>query len=134
MNGILTIFKIDKNYNWSKEKELVDHNTEISYIFISNSLNILATSCVDGYVNLYTFDNFHFLRSIKLPNNVSANYVFLSNNPLPSISVFSLTNHTFYNYTINGKRINEAHEEKNNLLSPQVFTDISFNDYLVRKN
>jgi hypothetical protein len=131
MNGILTIFKIDKNYNWIKEKELIDHNSEISHIFISNNLNILATSCIDGYVNLYTFDDFHFFRSIKLPFNISANYVFLSNNPLPSISIFSLTNFTFYNFTINGKKINEAYEEKVNLLNPIVFTDISNNDYLV---
>ena len=91
----------------------------------------MATSCIDGYVNLYTFDNFHFLRSIKLPFNISANYVFLSNNPLPSTSIFSTTNYTFYNFTINGKKINEVYEEKVNLLSPLLFTDISFNDYLV---
>lgn len=128
----MSIFRIyEKDNRWVKINDLFDHNKDISNIFISNSLNILATACVDGFVNLYTFPNFYFLRAIKLTLNISADYVFLSNCPLPCVSIFSKFNNTFYVYSVNGKKLNEVVEEKGTLLSPQVFSDISFYDYLV---
>ena len=127
------MFRIyEKDNKWIKQRDLFDHNKDISHIFISNTLNVLATACADGFVNLYTFPNFHFFRAIKLDPNTSADYVFLSNLPLPCVSIFSKSNQTFYVYSVNGKKIySDVAEDQGVLLSPQVFTDISFNDFLV---
>ena len=134
--GIISIFRIyEKDNRWVKITDLFDHNKDISNIFISNTLNVLATACIDGFVNLYTFPNFHFLRAIKLDNNITADYVFLSNSPLPCVAIYSRSNYTFYVYSVNGKKIySDIVEEQGILLSPQVFTDISFNDFLVNIN
>lgn len=134
--GIVSIFKIyekEKESKWIKHLDLFDHTKEITSIFISNQLNALATASLDGYVNLYTFPNFHLIRAIKLSNGIPADYVFLSNSPLPCVCIFSKYKKTFYVYTVNGKKIYQVSDEIENLLSPQVFTDISFNDFLVIK-
>lgn len=130
----MTIFRIyEKENKWIKIKDLFDHNKDISHIFISNSLNILATACIDGFVNLYTFPNFYLIRAIKLEKNFSADYVFLSNSPLPCVCIFSKSKYSFFIYSVNGNKIYSEVAEDGMILSPQVFTDISFNDHLVIK-
>ncbi len=73
--GALYIFKIS-DYNLTLETVLYDHSQEITFISVSNVLNVLATSGLDGFVNLYTFPNNKLFRSIKLKDNIPADYVY----------------------------------------------------------
>jgi len=54
---------------------LLDHLTEITSFYISNTLNVFATASIDGYINLYTFPSNYLFRSIKLQANICANSV-----------------------------------------------------------
>jgi hypothetical protein len=130
-SGVLYIFKVN-DYVWKLETYLFDHYSEITFISVSNSMNIYATSSLDGYVNLYTFPSNRLFRSIKLPDNLTADYVFISNSPLPSFCVYSRLSKMFYCYSINGFLLCEEFEECKFILSPQVLTDITFTDYLVK--
>ena len=65
--GIVYIFQIN-DIVWSLYKSLCDHTDEITSIFVSNTLNIFATSSIDGFVNLYTFPKSKLFRTIKLSN------------------------------------------------------------------
>lgn len=131
-SGVLYIFKVN-DYVWKLETYLYDHYSEITFISVSNSMNVYATSSSDGYINLYTFPSNRLFRSIKLPDNLTADYVFVSNSPLPSICVYSRISKMFYCYSINGFLLCEEFEECKYIMSPQVLTDITFTDYLVRR-
>lgn len=54
---------------------MFDHSSEITYISISNVLNVYATSSLDGFVNLYTFPSNRMFRSIQIQDNFTADYV-----------------------------------------------------------
>jgi WD40 repeat protein len=74
--GILYIFEVNE-FNWNLITKLYDHNKEITYISVSNALNVFATSSLDGFVNLYTFPNNRLFRSIYLIGDIdiTADYV-----------------------------------------------------------
>jgi hypothetical protein len=74
--GVLFIFKVN-DYLWKLDSTLYDHTQEITFISVSNSLNIFATSSLDGYVNLYTFPANRLFRSIKIKDNFTADYVII---------------------------------------------------------
>ena len=63
------IFKINETI-WTLFNSLIDHTDEITSIFVSNRLNVFATTSLDGYLNLYTFPNCKLYRSLKLENNL----------------------------------------------------------------
>lgn len=123
------VFKIHENL-LLLHKIIYEHSSEIRFIDISDNLNILATSSQDGYANLYTYPQIKLFRSISSENR-SIDYVLLSAYPLPSFIIFSKTSKTLISYSINGKQLTKVEEECNYMLSPQVFTSISFEDYLV---
>ncbi len=54
---------------------LLDHHSEITSMFVSYNLNVFASASIDGHVNLYTFPSNILFRSIKLQENLPANYV-----------------------------------------------------------
>ena len=66
--GIVYMFKINE-IEWTLHRTLFDHYSEITSIYISNTLNVLATSSLDGFLNLYTFPKGKLYRSIKSENN-----------------------------------------------------------------
>lgn len=72
--GSLYIFTINEHI-WTQIAVIFDHSNEITYISHSNILNALATSSLDGYVHLYLFPKNRMFRSIKLPENSTADYV-----------------------------------------------------------
>ena len=78
--GILYIFEVNES-SWKLLNSLYDHTKSITYIFVSNSLNLIATSSLDGYVNLYTYPNNRLIRSIYLSGDVdiTADYVIYPN-------------------------------------------------------
>lgn len=76
--GILYIFKVNEHI-WTQHRLLLDHADEITSIYISNILNVFATSSLDGYINLYTFPESKLFRSIKLNNSSPIDDVFINN-------------------------------------------------------
>ena len=76
-----------------------------------------------------TYPNIKLFRVIRTLNNEIPNHVLLSSYPLPSFTIFS-NKKRFYCYSINGKLLGED-IDSSILLSPKVFTDTSFNDFLV---
>ncbi len=127
--GGLYIFQVNE-IQWKLCKAIYDHNDEITSLYFSHTLNILASSSKDGYINLYTYPNFKLFRVLTIADNDYPLSVFLGAFPLPSFVVYS-NQKKFYSYSINGKFLGEE-VEMGDILSPCVFTDTSFNDYLVR--
>ena len=109
---------------------------------------MFISSSKDFYINLHTIPNFHLVNSIKI--SFFINNVFLSNSPLPSFVCYSNEKNNFFCFNINGKKLNENddfNDENNNnsyinksfskinfsdkLISPKIFTDFYFVDYLI---
>ena len=84
---------------------------------------------MDGYVNLYTFPDAKIFRSISNRGGPADN-VFLSAYPIPCIMTYSSRTMSLITYGINGHLI-LCEIEEHGILSPIVFTDNNFNDYLV---
>jgi hypothetical protein len=127
--GFLYVFKIHDNL-LLLHKIIYEHSSEINYIDVSDSLNIIATSSLDGFTNLYTYPQIKLFRSTR-SDNLSIDNVLLSAYPLPSFILFSKKSKMFTCYSLNGKMLFKEEEDCQYLLSPQVFTDFSFEDYLV---
>ncbi len=127
--GFLYVFKIHENL-LLLHKIIYEHSSEISYIDVSETLNIIATSSLDGFTNLYTYPQIKLFRSTT-SDYLPIDNVFLSAYPIPSFIIFSKKSKMFTSYSLNGKMLFKEEEDCLYLLSPQVFTDFSFEDYLV---
>ena len=101
---------------------------------------MFATSSKDGYIMLFTLPSFNLIRSIYIPSLfkdesefIYADNVFLSNFPLPSITVFINKKKMFKTFTINGHFMQDLKEEEeiNNIKYPIVFTSFEYQDYLI---
>ena len=123
--------------------KIFDHNNTINSISINDHLNMFATSGNDEYVYLYLLPTFEIFRSIKISEKHShnnyedelliANNVFLSNSPLPCISIFIKSQKLFRTYTINGKYIaeNQETDNSNEIKCYIIFNDFKFCDYII---
>ena len=138
-NGGLLHFHIDKKKIELKDNKLI-HTDKIVSISINDNLNMFATSSKDGYVLLYTYPSFNLIRSIYIPclfkeetEFTYADNIFLSNYPLPCISIYIAKKKVFKTFTINGNSINEIKEEENTeyIKSGIVFTSFDYQDYLI---
>ena len=123
----------------------------INYIHINSNLNLFADCAYDGFVNIYSLPKCNLVRSIYVDPNTEngkfyIDFVFLSAQPLASVSVYSNEAGNFKSFSINGKELaiqgnsermtldNDENGEKiklNGMISPIMFTDSNFNDYLV---
>ena len=119
----------------------------ISYICINSDLNLFADCAYDGYVNIYSFPKCKLVRSIYIDPHFkngmyNLDFVFLSAQPLASVVVYSNEAGNFKSFSINGNEItNHGNNDKNALgnvatnlngmISPIIFTDSLFNDYLL---
>ena len=112
-------------------KIIYDHSNEITYISCSDTLNVIATASIDGLANLYTYPQIKLFRSIS-NELLPINYIFLSSYPLPSFVIYSPKITSFRAYSINGKILFNQEEDCKYLLSPQIFTSISYDDFLVK--
>ena len=133
MEGSLRMLSISEV---NKEKlelylKLNDHSQDLISIAICNNLNVFATSSLDGYVNPYTFPEAKIFRSLFNQGGFSDN-VFLSAYPLPCFITYSKETQKLKTYGINGHLIISGEIEEHSILSPIVFTDQNFNDYLVQ--
>ena len=137
--GSLLSYKINKKKIEFEISKYI-HSEPIVSISINDSLNMFATSSKDGYIMVYTLPSFDLVRSIYIPSLFKdeseflyADNVFLSNSPLPSITVFISKKKLFKTFTINGHFMQDLKEEENvNFIkNPIVFTSFDFQDYLV---
>ena len=128
-------------------KKLYDHNGSINSISINNTLNMLATCADDENVYLYLLPTFEVFRVFKVSelNKIGnyedsyeeklfiANNVFLSNCPLPCVSIYIKSKRVFKSYTVNGEYIGENQEtdNTNKIKCSIIFNDLSFSDYLI---
>ena len=156
MNGSIVIYYL--NYNSFKEnksfiefkKIFKSHNGyPISSISINSDLNIFADCSIDGYVNVYnlsSYYNFKKINSIYINQPFVPNFVFISAQPLPSIALYSNELCQFKCFSLNGNELNTKEndtkimsnkfneyyvENEQNMISPIIFTDSLFNDYLI---
>ena len=101
---------------------------------------MFATSSKDGFIMLYTLPSYELVRSIYIPSLFKdeseflyADKVFLSNCPLPCITVYISKKKLFKTFTINGHFIQDLKEEEeiNYIKNPIVFTSFDYQDYLI---
>ena len=71
--------------------------------------------------------------SITSTTTTTADNVFLSNSPLPTITVYINKKKLFKTFTINGHFIQDIKEEEgiNSIMSPIVFESFDYQDYLI---
>ena len=147
LNHIL--FKENKNFIEFKKIFKSHNNASISSIYINSDLNIFADCSIDGYINIYTlssYNNFRIINSIYISNNFIPNFIFLSAQPLPCVVLYSNELCKFKCYSINGNELTTTESDNNlmsnkfneyyveneqNMISPLIYTDAQFNDYLI---
>ena len=144
VDGNLYIYKLN-DYNFEFKKGLYLFDDEITSISINENLNMFGVSSKDGFINLHILPSCDLVRTIYLnkksnnkyntldSNILFANNIFLSNSPLPSITVYISSIKTFISYTINGQFISEIKEIGNSykLKSPIIYTNNNFQDILI---
>ena len=137
--GLLLSYRINKT-KIELKNSLFIHSEPIVSISINDTLNIFATSSKDGYIMIYTLPSFDLVRSIYIPSLFQdeseflyADNVFISNSPLPSITVYISKKKLFKTFTINGHFMQDLKEEEgvNCIKSPLVFTSFDYQDYLI---
>ena len=149
MYGFIVAYQIEyinnnSNIKLNLIKKLYDHNSSINSISINDNLNIFATCANEENIYLYLLPTFEVFRVIKISeknfgNNYDenellvANNVFLSNCPLPCLSIFINSKRTFKIYTINGEYIGENQETNstNSIKCSIIFNDFTFCDYVI---
>ena len=125
-------------------KKLYDHNSCINSISINDNLNLFATCASDEYICLYLLPTFEIFRAFKIHSKIAsnqneqdelliANNVFLSNSPLPCVTVYINSKRVFRTHTINGEFIGEIQENNNSneIKCYNIFHDLSFCEYLI---
>ena len=137
--GLLLSYKIKKT-KIELNNNIFTHSEPIVSISINDSLNMFATSSKDGYVMIYIIPTFELVRAIYIPSLFKdeseflyADNVFLSNSPLPSITVYISKKRLFKTFTINGHFIQDIKEEEgvNSIKSPIVFESFDYQDFLI---
>ena len=131
-NGFIIFLKFDESKKIIIEKKILSHTDEIIHISICDKLDIFASTSLDGYVNLYTIQTKTLFRSIKLDKDKSVygQFVFVSNFPIPSITIYIPKIFKFRSYTINGTFISD-NDENEKIYSPKIFNILNFEDYLI---
>ena len=123
----------------------------INSICINSDLNLFADCSNDGFAHIYTLPKCKLVHSIYIESNTTNNYfsndyIFLSAQPLASISIYSNKTYNFKCYSINGNELIDYNKdfddklikdyksellEEQGMSSPIIFTDSQFNDYLL---
>jgi hypothetical protein len=120
---------------------------------VNSKLNVIGTCAKDKYIYLYRLPDLEIFNSIYINDDFDVDYLFISNAPLPSFIIYSIKDSLFRSYSINGglicekkaRKLRKKHESSNTednsetsvdecddglLISPIVFTDNKFVDYL----
>ena len=136
--GVILAFQVyDKNLEL--KQKIFSHSEEITSISINDTLNMFATASKDGYIMIHIMPTLELVRSIKVKltnkkmNNIYANNIFLSNNPIPAVTIFISQLKIFKSYSINGLEINEQEEEDytKNINCSIIYNNVDFQDFLI---
>ena len=159
LQGSIAIYSL--NYNLYKDNKTFikfhkifksHNNSSISSISINTDLNLFADCAYDGYVNIYALcphSNFSMINSIYIDTsiyNFTLDYIFLSAQPLACVVLYSNDKCQFKSFSINGRNLDSSEtdtsltsnkfneyylDNEESMISPVIFTDYMFNDYLI---
>ena len=159
LQGSIVIYSL--NYNLYKNNKTFikfhkifksHNNSSISSISINTDLNLFADCAYDGYVNIYALcphTNFSMINSIYIDTsiyNFTLDYIFLSAQPLACVVLYSNDKCQFKCFSINGRNLDSSEtdtsltsnkfneyylDNEESMISPVIFTDYMFNDYLI---
>ncbi|EGR32579.1 hypothetical protein IMG5_076820 [Ichthyophthirius multifiliis] len=107
------------------------HFEEITCLQVSKYLKILASSSLDGTINIYNYFNYKFLRNISHPKMLSINSFLLVASPVCSILFFSSQDCVFYSYSINGQLLSKYQEDTPNIYDMNIIKNDNFMEFLV---
>ena len=148
--GNIIIFNVD-GANLIQNMILYNHSNSITSISINENLNMFATSSYDGFIHIYIMPSSTMVRSLHISKKVKcsindsnyeelkkeeylyAEHIFLSNSPLPCITIYILIKKVFKSFTINGEFIAEVKEDDDagNIKCPLIFQNLNFKDFLI---
>ena len=118
----------------------------INSISINTDLNLFSDCSYDNYIHIYTLPRCHKIISIYNKDRLfKLDFIFLCAQPLPSVILYSNKSTKFKCYNINGYNLNVEQNDTNllniskydrsklneNMISPIIFTNLQFNDYLI---
>ena len=118
----------------------------INSISISTDLNLFADCSYDNYIHIYTLPRCQKIISIYNKDRLfKLDFIFLCAQPLSSVILYSNKSTKFKCYNINGYDLNVEQNDTNllnmskydrsklneNMISPIIFTNWQFNDYLI---
>ena len=138
-NGTLLIYKLNEN-NIEHKKSLYLFDDEILSISINETLNMFAVSSIDGFINIYILPSYKLVRTICLNINKTnneeilyADKIFLSNSPLPCVTIYTNSKKLFKSFSINGEFISETIETDDSfkVKSPIIYTNNYSQDILL---
>ena len=140
--GVILAFQVyDKNLEL--KQKIFSHSEEITSISINDTLNMFATASKDGYIMIHIMPSLEVVRAIKVKvtnkkqdkniNNIYANNIFLSNTPIPVVTIFISQLKIFKSYSINGLEINEQEEEDYTkyIKCFCIYNNVDFQDFLI---
>ena len=120
--GNIAIYRIiqdkeNSNFNFILFRKIFNQKKAISDIDINLDLNILATSSINGNINLYTWPLCKLFRVIKTPkyDYFKCSKIFLSESSLPSVIIIleKKDDKEILSYSINGEFLLSIKESKN---------------------
>ena len=120
--GNMAIYQIiqdkeNSNFNFILFQKIFNQKKSISDIDINLDLNILATSSINGNINLFTWPLCKLFRVIKTPkyDTFKCSKIFLSESSLPSIIIIleKKDEKEILSYSINGEFLMSIKESKN---------------------
>jgi WD40 repeat protein len=126
--GDMIVWKFNAESNqMTKEKHFHDHDRAITSIFVHQEMQCFISSSSDGSCNLYNQFKLQLIRVYQHPNLSPVSSVVLSVQPLPCAAMFSVSDHTWTSFSINGTNLtgmeeskSNFHEESNQITAPKV--------------
>ena len=122
---------IHNTYSINVIKVVTDHLNEVNNIELNTDMNVLISSDIDGYVNIYTLPNVKLVRSIKLNTLPYAQLLMVSSAYVPCVVCYC--DGMFEVFTINGSHVNVEIEKgwKEKVCSYAVFNTMLNEQFLI---
>ena len=139
MNGILYKFEIassDANDNkdkWNLIYQTHAHSKEITCINHSTTLQVVATTSYDGYVNIYKETDLKLMRSVYI-HDYEIDKVILVASPLPSFVVYSMNKKLWKIFGINSIQSIKDVDTNETLTCYKIIKDHTFSYFIVYGN
>ena len=119
------------SYNIKVIKTVTDHLNEVNNIELNTDMNVLISSDINGYVNIYTLPNVKLIRNIKLKIIPYAQLLMVSSAYVPCVVCYC--NGMFEVFTINGSYVDVKVEKewKGKVRSYAVFSTMLNKQFLI---